>query len=85
MPLGIMIMGKEKKCNLNVAISVISLLLLVQSWYIVGCHVKQDFNSIFGIGMTVSCLHDISLTDKQIFIKLAWIYHWDTPSRIRFW
>ena len=29
-----------------------------------------------GIGMTDSCVHDTSLTDLQVFIKLACIVHW---------
>ena len=32
------------------------------------------------VDMTVSSVYGISLTDRQIFIKPAWIYHWDMPS-----
>ena len=41
----------------------------------VGVNICDD-----GIVLMVSCVHDISSTDWQIFIKFAWIYHWDMPS-----
>ena len=33
-----------------------------------------------GVCMTVSCVRDISLTDWQMFIKHAQVYHWEMPS-----
>ena len=30
-----------------------------------------------GVGMTDSCMHDISWTNGWNITKLAWIYHWD--------
>ena len=30
-----------------------------------------------GVGMTISCVHDISWSSDWNFTKLAWIYHWD--------
>ena len=29
--------------------------------------------------MTVSCVHDRSLSDSHILVKLAWICHWAMP------
>ena len=32
------------------------------------------------VGMAVFYVHNISLIDWQILIKLAWIYDWNMPS-----